>query len=514
MANRVREYLSDVWGSLAGRTAPLEAETRSLNNAIAIVDPSRTVNGWQFIPYNPSILVTRKGLKVFDDMKRDEQVKACLAFKKSAILSSGYEIVSPGDEDDDWEVTQFVRDMLTNFPGGWNKAMKKVLLATDYGYSVTEKIYGNPTWDDSKLAIIKLNSVKPHYIDFKASPTGELLSIIQTNVPGGATILEMPPDKFVIATKDQEFENPYGRSELEAAYRAWWVKENAYKWFAVYLERYGMAPLFALYNSNSYQGDTLTQLKQLVKNIQSATVGIIPRGAKDDLELWSQQISPASKEIFLAALARFDADIGKALLTPSLIGVTSDSNSSGGDQSKGSYARSQTHFDVFMMTVIEEQDLLNNIVDEQVIRQACDLNFPGLKSYPHYRALPVDDDTKADIYTLWKDLVAGKVVNRIEDDEAHIRKALGFPENDNPTIAPLPVDMPKPGFDETGRPYPRDVGGNQQTTKPVPKPGDKPKPVEKEKITAEMAQYADDNDGIWVYSDQAMICIALDDYEA
>ena len=461
------------------RDKPLEATEKQLTRGDVIVDPSRVMAGAGQLPYNPSILVTRKGLGVFDSMKRDEQVKACLAFKKSAILASGWEVVSPGDQEEDWEVTQFVRDTFTNFPGGWNAALEKILLAHDYGYSITEKVYGEVPWAAPKLALTRLAAVKLHYIDFEANPNGVLTALIQCYVPGNEQSLYLPPDKFVVYSHDAEFENHYGRSDLEAAYRAWWVKDNAYKWFAVYLERYGMSPVFALYNQNVYQGGQMEELKKIVKNIQNATLGLIPRNAADDIELWTQQVSAQSKEIFLAALNRFDADIGRALLTPSLIGATPDSGGAGGEQAQGSFARSKTHFDLFLIAVGRSKERLqSDAVNSQIIPQLCDLNFPGLKSYPLFRLMPLEAEDKQWIYTLWKELVAGKVVNQIEDDETHLRKALGFPENDDPQIpepAPVPGQL-KPGENE--------VQG--------------PKEVPDEEQTEEMQQYSEENDAVWV----------------
>ena len=45
--------------------------------------------------YNPDELVTKKGLTIYRKMSFDEQVKASLAAKVHAVLSSGYEIQAP-----------------------------------------------------------------------------------------------------------------------------------------------------------------------------------------------------------------------------------------------------------------------------------------------------------------------------------------------------------------------------------------------------------------------------------
>lgn len=503
MAKSFKQYAFEMLRGFpfgSDRKDPLLAQQNALKQAMAYIDPSRLVAGWRFLPYNPSVLVTRKGLAIFDQMKRDEQVKSCLNFKKAAMLSAGWEIVSPSDQPDDWEPTTFVRDVFDKFPGGWATQLKKFLLALDYGYSITEKVYDEAPSIPGKVSLIALNSAKPHYFDFDTSPFGTLLSVIQRFVPGGVGQLELPVDKFVIYTHEKEFENWYGRSELEAAYRAWWVKDNTYKWYAMFLERYGMAPLFALYDSNVYQGAALTALKSVIKSIQSATAGLIPRGdKKESLELWSQNISGESKGIFLSALERFDADIGRALLVPSLIGATSEASGSAGSSgaSHGSLARSQTHFTMFMTAIAEEQGLLcSDAVNSQLIPQLCDLNFPGLKSYPQMRMLPFGDDKKLDLYNTWAALVAGKVVNQIPDDEVHIRKALGMPENEDPQL-PEPAPTPVPGDKE---PDPNDVS--------------KPEEVPEGEQSPQMHAFAEEHDAVWLRVGPTVVAVKSSDWVA
>ncbi|MFH1842344.1 MAG: hypothetical protein ABIF77_03995, partial [bacterium] len=54
----------------------------------------------------------------------------------------------------------------------------------------------------------------------------------------------MPPDKFVLYTHESEFENHYGRSALEAAYRAWWTKDNQVN----FLERMAGTPTYPYFD--------------------------------------------------------------------------------------------------------------------------------------------------------------------------------------------------------------------------------------------------------------------------
>lgn len=466
--------------------APSEVKAPSradMQNPLAYVDPSRLTANWAVTPYNPGWLVTRKGLQIYDTMKRDEQVKAALKFKKDSVLASGWEVVSPGDQEEDWEVTRFVQDAMALLPGGWNQVLVDVLSALDFGYSCVERVYISAELGEwkGKLLLTRMQSIRPHYIDFLTDEFGVLKGVIQQLT--GRPQEPLPPAKFIIHSHAKEFGNYYGTSDLEAAYRPWWTKDNSYKWLAITLERYGMAPLFAMYDPNSYQGNAVEELKKVVKNIQNASLGVIPRATKDSLELWSQSLNKGSSELFLAALDRFDQHIARAVLVPDLVGMSSNTGQI------GSLARSRTNFDSFMQVVTQLQnDVAAQVMNAQVIPQLCDLNFSSLQSYPVFRFLPFSDDRKLEIMSTWAAMVGGQVVNKIEDDETHIRKVMGFPENEDPKVieAPPPV-QPGVGVDAQGKPIklgpdgqPVKLGPDGKPWKAPLQPGEKkPNPFEK-----------------------------------
>lgn len=491
MFERLKRFATNSWSWLAP-TEPALPTRKDLISPEGYVDPSRLVAKWNMLPYNPSWLVTRKGMQIFDQMRRDEQVKAALKFKKDSTLSSGWEVASPGDQPEDWEVTRFVRDNFAMMKGGFSQVLFNTLSALDYGHSVSEKIYKERDIGEwkGKLMLDRIQSLRPHFIDFQVDPYGLLQGVIQRNVmgsaAGGTGSLQgepISPVKMVVYTHAFEFGNFYGVSDLEAAYRAWWTKDNAYKWLAVTLERFGMPPLFAFYDSNAYNAADIGELKKVIKNIQNATFGIIPRTQKDALELWSQTLGKESTDLFLSALERFDHHISRALLVPDLIGMGGGSGQGqGGGSPGGSLARSRQHFDSFLQIIGQLQGSLSQVVvNDQIIPQLCDLNFPNLESYPQFRFLPPTKNNVETMLKVWTEMVAGKVVNRIEDDETHIRKVIGFPENEDPKIEPLPEKGAAPAPGQEKQPSPTDAPDEAA--------------LSDDELTTEEVQFAVDNPG-------------------
>lgn len=397
-----------------------DERVRALYQQIAINDPYRLFGKTPQKRYNPSALVTVKGLEVFDSIRRDEQARAALEFKKSAILSTGWEVVSPEGEAEDWEVTEFVKQVLTHLDGTLDQTLHHVLSALDYGFSASEKIFTDQdVRHQGQIVLKELRTKKPHGFSFEQDDYGNLSNLLQLQMQGD---VRLPVYKFVIYSYGAEFSNYYGVSDLDAAYRAWWSKDNTYKWLVMLLERLGIPPIFALYNSSKYQGGILDRLKDVLANLQAATYGVIPRTGKDDLEFWAPELAQQAVTVFKPALDRFDADIAKAILMPSLIGYTPDA-------AAGSFARANTHFDSFILVVSRTRnDVAANVVNAQIVKPLVDLNFAGVTNYPQFRWLPFDDGVKETLYTTWNALVTGGVVTRQPQDEQHIRKVFKFPD--------------------------------------------------------------------------------------
>lgn len=401
---------------------------------VAYADPERLfgkLGGVAFAQYNPSKLVTRQGLSIFDEMRLDDQVKAALSFKKHAVLSTGWEIVSPAQRPADWTPTVMIREMFDEMDGSLYEALLGVLTAFEYGFSISEKLYAE---DGAQIRLKSLKTRKPHSFEFHADVYGNLEKdgLRQRKDSwggaglGGALGEPMPVDKFVLFVNEMEFGNWYGKSELEAAYRPWLVKNHAYRWLAMFLERLGIPPVFALYDPNLYQGGVLSDLRRIFANLQAGTSGIIPRKTKDALEFWTPELAAQVRDVFLPALSRFDQDIARAMLLPQLLGFTSDSE-------QGSLARSEVHQESFFAIIEYYQGLVaDRVMNEQIIRPVCALNFAGLDEFPVFRFRPINKRLRQALMDRWIKAVETGVIIPVAADEAYARELTQFPEREIP----------------------------------------------------------------------------------
>lgn len=378
---------------------------------------STWASSWASLNYNPSQLVGRQGLAIFDQMMIDDQIKAALNFKQDAALASGWEVVSPEGEDDSWPVAEFVRRQLEGMNPSLNRVLRDILSAMRYGYSISEKVYEVvPTGSDAGYVGVKsIKTKRPHSLRFELDDFANILGIINDGQAG-----IFPAEKFIVYTYGDSLQQPYGQSDLESAYRPWVLTNNTYKWMGQYLERMGVPAWVALFNPKAFQSTgALEEVKRLLTGMQAATAGAIPRVSKDDLELWSPPQTGNVQVLFVPALEHLKKDAARALLMPGFLGITPDN--------MGSYARARVTFDVFLLHLATVQLQLAGLIQQQLVRQLVDFNFETGGAYPIFRFLPLTEDNVQQIASTWASLVDRDIVNTEPDDEDYLRTLLGFP---------------------------------------------------------------------------------------
>lgn len=406
--------------------------------------------------YNPSDIVGFKGLRVFDVMRKDEQVKSSIAFKKFSVVAAGYDIVSPEGVPDDWEPTEFCKWSFDSLPGSITDRIMAMLTSIEYGYAASEILWGEPLKGGPfarKWPVEDIVSIKPHSFQFEQDQQGKVKEIIQ-NASGED--IHIPIEKVVLMTYQGEWSNPYGRSDLDAAYRAYWSKDATHKWLAMLLERFGIPPIFAKFNQNQYpEGPVLDALRKVLTNLQAGTVATLPIRDPKDLELWSPTIAAHVQDVFIPALDRYDTEIARAILMPNLLGTTPE-------QQQGSYARAAVVFDVFLMAVDALRAQVEECINDQIIWRMIAVNYPtDADQYPRFRFKPLTQDSRVSLMETWVKLVAGRSVLAREEDEVHIREIMSFPSAESEPIA-RPEPVVPPGEEDDGE---EDDGEEDKDTK-------------------------------------------------
>lgn len=377
------------------------------------------IYGLQWLPgwwrYNPDALAIKKGgLKIYFEMRLDDQAKAALHLKKSAIVHPGWTI-----ECEDETLSEFVEHVFEKMEGTVEETIRSILSAYEYGFSLHEKVYRY--LEDGpfrgKIGLQALKQKSPTRLLFQTDDYGNLLpnGILQRQRNG--QLMSLPSEKFVRFTYQKEFDNFYGQSDLRAAYRFWFLKVNFFRYWGMYLERFGMP--IAIGSSKTATLNPTDQLKfqAIVKNLQAGMSAVLPH----DLEIEFKEAARTDRGTFEQAINACDVRIARAILMPTLLGL-----SAGNDV--GSLARSKTEKQTFDIVLGGDSLLVQDVINEQIIRPLIVMNYGQVEKLPRFEFRPMDEEDRKDYVKAWADAVSKKAVSRTVETEKRVREFLSFPE--------------------------------------------------------------------------------------
>lgn len=390
------------------------------------------------IPYNPDSLVRKKGIKVYREMAQDEQVKAALLCKQYAVLSSGYEIQLPDvdEEDQDEEVSdehkKFIEFCFGEMKGSFESKLLDIMSSVTYGFSVSERIIKSIDYGpfEGKWGLMDLKTRPPDDIEFGMDAVGNLTEdgVIQNGI-------KMPTAKFVIHSYRQQWGNPYGDSDLRAAYRPWWAKDSMLKLMAVSLERYAEPIAVATYKG-LLDTNQRTDLEGFLKNLQSRSGILIP----ETVTLEFKAPPPRAAEAFIPSINLYDQHLRIAILMPGLIGLS-------GEQQAGSFARAVKEFDVFLWIIGQLRRDLETLVNEQIIKPLLDLNFEiAHGEYPTFRFKEITESARQQQYELFLAGLGAGALTKGPEDENKLRELINFQPLPEDFVPPNPMDQFGGGF--------------------------------------------------------------------
>lgn len=354
--------------------------------------------------------------------------------------------------------------IIEQMEGSFFDALNAIMTAVPYGFSMTEKVQKDIEVDGKTWVGIKRLALKP-FDTFLFSPDeyGNIDRTIQ-RFEGYEQTIDM--ERFIHYVQNADVDAQYGQSELREAYRAWFSKDIAIRFWNIFLERYasGFLKIQPKDGVKVTSGSAEhTALVNLLTNLGPKTGVLLPSGV--DAEL----IYPATTDAYEKAIAAHDKSIAKALLVPNLMGISEQGQT-------GSYSQSQTQLEAFMWTLEAETNRLEEILNEHLFRPLGELNF-GAGPYPRFCFKPLSEAMKMQIIKTWVELVKASAVTPSDADEKHIRELLDFPEAGEPlnTLAPSAAGA---AIDPaTGKPMPPMPGA--ATSTPANLPPDKKKPIGK-----------------------------------
>jgi phage gp29-like protein len=376
---------------------------------------------WRTAPYSPDELLTSKGWSIYDRMQTDAQVKAALWTKKYAVLCKPWHVAPASESEQDKKVAEFVNYALLRVRGEIGQVLYDSLDALAKGYSIAEKnweiIEDDPTWK-GYWTIKNIKSKDPANFTFDVDDYLNVNRLLLTVDGIGINQESLPVDKFIIYSYNPTYGQPWGQSDLRAAYRHWWCKDFIIKWWQLFTEKYAMPTLVGYYKSGTPKKKQ-EELLNILDKISSDTAIVIPEEVSEQIKEIFTQKDP--RIMYESAVAYHDTGIAKAILGETL---TLDSPGRG---SSASFAMAKVHQDTltYQLTRIK-QDLEGIVVSEQIVKQLVSYNF-GNVALPKFFFEPL---TEADIETLGNVIWKLTQVGIVAPDEQWVRDKLGWPHKE------------------------------------------------------------------------------------
>jgi hypothetical protein len=313
--------------------------------------------------YNPDKLDYR----VYNNMLKDPQIQTAYRLISYTLRSKKF-VVTPASQDPlDVEIADFIRKGLENLRTPMRQVRGDQLTAMKYGYAVGEcvfKLNNRGMIDLDAIYSLPISSI----VDcFEYDDNGELITVWQNTSTGSP--IQIPANKCLINTFDEEFANKYGRSILNQLYDAHFLKSNFEKWRAGYLDSLERPPVIA-------ESDAVDEVQKILDDMHGEGVnGVVPPGTKINLIESSHR-----GEGFDRAIEYYDTVIFRAFMIGSLL--LGQSQSQG-----GSLAQSITHSEIFQLfgDGVHEDSA---IPWQELIKTWVDFNY-NTEEYPKFSFEPL-----------------------------------------------------------------------------------------------------------------------------
>jgi len=385
-------------------------------------------------PYNPDDLWQKTGdYAIYEDMLKDDQISVCSNLKKDLIIGSGHTIIS---EDEAQE--EIVKDLECAFGDEcevpFSEYLEEILSAHEFGFSLTEKIF--KVNDEGKLRLKALRTRHPNSWLIHQDDKGNVTKYQQNTSDG---FVDINPKALIHYVNNRKFQNPYGLSDLRAAYNAWFAKRQVIRYYAIYLESAAKPIPVARYHKDAPES-AVTKIHNIIKNFQSKTSITIPK----ELEVEFLE-SKTNGEAYHKAINIFNMFIGRALFIPDLLGF------SGGETGGGSHALGKDQISIFLMHIARARASLEFIVNTHLVKPLVVYNFGFQEAYPKFKFKPIDDTQATEFAKTWLEAIKAKVFKPNDEEINHFRKLVKFPEGEIQIEEPQPNPL-LPGQMPNGMP--------------------------------------------------------------
>lgn len=316
-----------------------------------------------------SVLKARGGdLKIYAEVLRDDQVAACFAQRRLAVIGKDWTVEAGGDSKADKMAADYMKEQLDNV--GWDRVTDKMLYGVYYGFAVSEAMYAT---DGNTIALSDIKVRDRRRFGFDGM--GRLRMKTQAEPKG----MLLPDNKFWhFSTGSDHDDEPYGMGLGHWLYWPAFFKRNGLKYWLLFLEKFGQPTAKGTYGPNA-QPEEKNKLLQALAAISTDSGIAIPEGMKIELI----EAARSGTADYMSLYSTMDNAIAKVIL-----GQTASTQGT-----PGKLGNDELQGDVRTDLIKADADLVCESFNRSVGKWLTEWNFPGAIPPRVYRQVAPDEDT-------------------------------------------------------------------------------------------------------------------------
>ena len=268
---------------------------------------------------DPVLRKMGRGITALQELLTDSHLESVWSIRCSATSGAQWFCAAGEDGKRETEAAELFAEQLDKLD--IPRVIEEMMDAVAFGYSPLEVLWMR---DGEKWGIGDIVGKPPQWFEFDR----ENHLVFKTGTVGTE---ELPPNRFLLARHRPSYANPYGVKVFSKCYWPVTFKKNGFRWWTVFVEKYGGAFLYGKYPTNAseqYKTELLNALEKMVAD----AVAIAPEGS--EITIGSAKEKGAAGSVHADYIKMANAEISKAVLGQTLTTEIGD---------KGSYAAANTH---------------------------------------------------------------------------------------------------------------------------------------------------------------------------
>jgi phage gp29-like protein len=220
---------------------------------------------------DPVLRKMGRGISALQELLTDSHLESVWGVRCSTVSGAQWFCAPGADGRREVEASELLREQLgkLDIP----RVINEMMDAVAFGFSPLEVLWQK---DGEKWGVGDIVGKPPQWFEFDQHNH----LVFKTGATGTE---ELPPNRFLIARHRPSYANPYGVKIFSKCYWPVTFKKNGWRWWTVFVEKYGGAFMYGKYPSNAgeqFKTELLTALEKMV----SDAVAIAPEGAEITIE--------------------------------------------------------------------------------------------------------------------------------------------------------------------------------------------------------------------------------------